>query len=173
MQFDFGRYRRQWPAAEVRVDRGGQEVRQRPDRRGRRRDEAEEARVPVEERVIEEKLRGLVEQAFRRGPRLREPAPPKHRPHHRRILARRHLARGHAIEELREAVDEAMAESAEVVSGHFERNRRSILPVAPACRHSHSSRAWMRNLSFSEESPGEAGAGSRWQQIQAPAVQSP
>ena len=62
LRFDLGRERRQPPRPDVLVERGGQEIAEHPDRRGTRRDVAEEARMPVEERVVEEQSGGFAHQ---------------------------------------------------------------------------------------------------------------
>ena len=66
LALDLGGDRRELPRAHVGVDRGRQQVGQSPDRRRRGRDVAEEARVPVEERVVEEERGRLGEQVSRR-----------------------------------------------------------------------------------------------------------
>ena len=56
LRFDLGGGRRQRPGADVRVHGRGEKVAENPDRRRRRGDVPEEARVPVEQRVIEQQL---------------------------------------------------------------------------------------------------------------------
>ena len=67
LQLHFGGERRQVPRADVLVERGGQEVAEHADRRRARRDVAEEARVAVEERVIEQQPRRVHHQPIGRG----------------------------------------------------------------------------------------------------------
>ena len=62
LELDLGRHRRERASAPTfGLTRGGEQVAQRADRRRRRGDVAEEARVPVEERVLEQQRHGLVE----------------------------------------------------------------------------------------------------------------
>ncbi len=70
LRFDLGGDRRQPPGADVLVDRRRQQIAERADRRGARRDVAEESRMSVEERVLEEQLRRFVEQRTRVGAAL-------------------------------------------------------------------------------------------------------
>ena len=63
LRLDLGGGRRERPGADVRVDRRGEQVGEHADRRRRRGDVAEEARVPVEQRVLEQQLRRLARAA--------------------------------------------------------------------------------------------------------------
>jgi hypothetical protein len=65
LRFDFRRGRRQDEGPDVRVDGGSEKVAENPDRRRRRGDVPEEARVRVEERMIEQKSGGLLQQRTR------------------------------------------------------------------------------------------------------------
>lgn len=65
LRFELGRSRRERPCADVRVHRGGEEIAKDSNRGGRRRDVVEEARMSVEQRVIEQRLRGPFQE--RRG----------------------------------------------------------------------------------------------------------
>ena len=67
LRFDLGGHRRQPPCADVLVDGRRQQIAERADGRRARRDVAEEPRMSVEQRVLEEQSRGFVEQRARVG----------------------------------------------------------------------------------------------------------
>ena len=118
---------RELPPADVRVDGRGQQVGERADRRRRRGDVAEEARVAVEERVLEEQRRRLVEQ--RRGGTARlGQGRGEQRAQGARRLVSGHRPRGERLQESADRVHEAVARLPELVRGHLER-RRARAPV--------------------------------------------
>ncbi len=68
----FGGGRRQCPGADVGVDRRGEQVAQHANRRWRRSDVAKEARMPVEQGMIEQQLCRALEKQRGVHPRFRE-----------------------------------------------------------------------------------------------------
>ncbi len=135
LALDLGRGRRQRPRAHVRIDRRGEKIGQHPDRRRRRRDVAEEARMTVEQRVIEQQFRGLLEQ--RPGIRavLGERALEIERlPDSRWRLVRLHRAARDRFEKGRDLIDQPMAERPECVAVHGERrlSLRCVHSVIPS-----------------------------------------
>ncbi len=120
---DLARDRRQLPGADVGVDRGGEQVAERPDRRRRGGDVAEEARVAVQERVIEHQRRGLLEQRPGGGALLGQRPLAQYCPHRLGLLPRRHPALGDRGEERRDPVHQRVARGAELLGAHLERRR--------------------------------------------------
>ena len=74
LPFDFARHRRKQPRSNIGVDCGGQQLTQCADGRSRRSDVSPEARMAIEERVIEEQVSGMMEQLRRIGALLRQSA---------------------------------------------------------------------------------------------------
>ena len=122
LRLDLGRGGRQLPAADVGIDRRGEQVRQGPDRRRRGGDVAHEAGMAVAERVAEEQVGGLVHQLLGRALR---PAGAGGR----RISGpqlRRRFARGQRIgpdpgEKARDPVHQPMPQVPELLRRHLQR----------------------------------------------------
>ena len=122
LRLDLGGGRRQRPGADVRVDRRGEKVAENPDRRRRRGDVPEEARVSVEQRVIEQQLCRPFQQRSRVRPRFRERAREIERvAHRRRRFVAGHRTARQRFEELRDLIDEPMSQRAKRRGVHRER----------------------------------------------------
>ena len=120
LPLDLGGERRQLPRAHVGVDRGRQQVGQGPDGRCRGRDVAEEHRVPVEERVVEEKGSRLGEQPSRRHSLVFELGRQQRTQRARRFVPG-HGPPGQRLEERGDLVDQPVAGLAEGLGAHLER----------------------------------------------------
>ena len=120
LAFDLGGDRRQLPPANVGVDRGRQQVGERPDRRRRGRDVAEEQRVSVEERVVEEERSRLGEQLPRRRSVVLESRRQERSQRARRFIPG-HRPTGKGPEEGGDLVDQPVAGLAECFGAHLER----------------------------------------------------
>ena len=122
LRLDLGRHRRELPPADVRVHGRGEQVGQRAERRGGRRDVAHEAGVGVEQRVLEQQAGGLGEEVRRR--RAARPGAAHGRAGHgsRRASRPRSAGRSRMLgEELGHPVHQLVAEPAELVRRELER----------------------------------------------------
>ena len=122
LPFDLGRERRQPPRPDVLIESGRQEIAEHPDRRGARGDVAEKARMPVEQRVVEQQSGRLAHQpagvgAGRRKRLLGPERPPD--------VRRRFVGRHQPVRQLRQSIgdliDEAMSDLPELAGRHFKR----------------------------------------------------
>jgi hypothetical protein len=124
LPLDFRRHRRQPPCADVRVHRRREQIAERPDRRGARRDVAEEARVAVEQRMLEEERGRFVEQRACLRSRVGQRAIRLQRPPHlgRRFVARDRTA-GQRLQPPGDPIDQRVACRPKRGAGHLDRRR--------------------------------------------------
>ena len=122
LPFDLGRERRQPPRPDVLVERGRQEIAEHPDRRGARGDVAEKARMPVEERVVEQQPGRLADQPAGVGAgRRKRLLGPERPPDFRRRFVWRDQPVGQLRQPIGDLVDEAMSDLPELAGLHVER----------------------------------------------------
>ena len=116
--------------ADVRVDRRGEQVAEHADRRRRRRDVAEEARMAVEERVLKQEVDGLVQDGRGIAAGLGHTSAAEPRAESRRGLARVDAPRRQLLEETCQAIDEPVPERPKV-SGSSSSGLVRTLPAEP------------------------------------------
>ena len=107
------------PGADVLVDRGGEQVGQRAERRGRPDDVREEARMAGQDRVLEDEVGRLFEQPLGRLAAARQPARAEPLADRVRSEARTDAARPLAREKVRDAVDQTAARLPKLLRGHL------------------------------------------------------
>lgn len=109
--FDFGGHRGKLPGADVRVHRGGQQVRKHSNGSRTRRDVAVETRMAVEKRVLEQQTRRIVQQSLGIASVLRKrPGGVQGSAHLLRRFRGRDAMSAYVSEELRDPVHQIVTE---------------------------------------------------------------
>ena len=138
LRLDFSGHRRQRPGAAVLIHRRGEKITEHADGCGARRDVSEEARVAVEQRVLEQQIGGMGQQLCGFGSPIRQTAPrPQSLPDCGRRLIRLHQSLRQLCHVLGNLIDEAMAEIAKRLRIDLELCSSCLR--APSCLRVHRS----------------------------------